>query len=428
MVFLSARGGYFRLDVRTGQVTSTRVAGHEDTDFTAIARRSDGRLVLGSADGAVYTLNSDAAVAASVKIFARVDVLVTQGNTAVVLDRGQTSVTTIDPDGSSAQHALRAGEGATTMAADPVGRVLVADTRGGSLLVFGTDPLMMRQSYPVRNAPYGLVGTRTLAWVSLTASNVVVGYDLATGIPVERVRYPTVRQPDVLAFDDATEHPVRGVRQRRRHPGDRQRGAAAVTLAGWDVDESDDYEWVPLRLPPDVTRLSRLDPTVDRGGIPRLGVDAGAALHRRQPTSSVAAQENWASQRPAGVVVLYRALRPALFALPAEQIHTWAFAALRAATATGLPAAGAASAAGPARPGTGQHRVRRPLPRSPRPGRRLRQGRHRAEHLGRSGLRLRRGRHRHRSPAARKPSAAAVPAARRPRTAEPDGVQQPRRR
>lgn len=26
--------------------------------------------------------------------------------------------------------------------------------------------------------------------------------------------------------------------------------------AGWDVDLSDDYEWVPLRLPPDVTRLT----------------------------------------------------------------------------------------------------------------------------------------------------------------------------
>jgi Family of unknown function (DUF5703) len=26
--------------------------------------------------------------------------------------------------------------------------------------------------------------------------------------------------------------------------------------AEWDVDLSDDYEWVPLRLPPDVTRLS----------------------------------------------------------------------------------------------------------------------------------------------------------------------------
>lgn len=203
-VYVSVRGGYVRVDVRTGQVAPTLVPGQENTDFTAIARRADGRVVLGSADGAVYTLNVDASVSASVRIFARVDALVTQGNTAVVLDRGQTSVTTIDPDGSGAQHALRAGEGATTMSADPVGRVLVADTRGGSLLVFGTDPLMMRQSYPVRSSPYGLVGTRNLAWVSLTASNVVVGYDLATGIPVEKVRYPTVRQPDVLAFDDAT--------------------------------------------------------------------------------------------------------------------------------------------------------------------------------------------------------------------------------
>jgi len=44
-----------------------------------------------------------------------------------VLDRGQTSVTTIGADGH-AEQALRAGEGATNLAADPLGRVLVADT------------------------------------------------------------------------------------------------------------------------------------------------------------------------------------------------------------------------------------------------------------------------------------------------------------
>ena len=55
------------------------------------------------------------------------------------------------------------------------------------------------------DAPYGLTGSSKLAWVSQTASNAVVGYDLATGIPVERVRYPTVRQPDSLAFDDASD-------------------------------------------------------------------------------------------------------------------------------------------------------------------------------------------------------------------------------
>jgi hypothetical protein len=205
VVYASTRGGYIRVDLRAGKAEKVYVDGHDGTEFTAIARRADGKLVLGSADGAVYTLGSDTAVAAAVKIFSRVDALVIQGNTAVALDRGQTSVTTIDASGSRAQHALRAGDGATTVAADPLGRVLVADTRGDELLVFGTDPLMMRERYPVRNAPYGLAATRTLAWVSLIAANIVVGYDLATGIPVEKVRYPTVRQPDVLAFDETTD-------------------------------------------------------------------------------------------------------------------------------------------------------------------------------------------------------------------------------
>ena len=203
-VYASTRGGYFRVDLRAGTASRVDVEGQPGTDFTAIARRADGNLVLGSADGAVYTLSSDSGVGASLKIFARVDALVTQGNTAVVLDRGQTSVTTISASGDDAEHALRAGEGATTMATDSAGRVLVADTRGDELLVFGIDPLILRQRYPVRDAPYGLAGSSGLAWVSQTAINTVVGYDLATGIPVEKVRYRTVQQPNSLAFDEAS--------------------------------------------------------------------------------------------------------------------------------------------------------------------------------------------------------------------------------
>ncbi|MBE1548749.1 outer membrane protein assembly factor BamB [Mycobacterium sp. OAS707] len=202
--YASARGGYFRIDLRAATADRVDIEGQQSTDFTAIARRADGKLVLGSADGAVYTLSSDSKVGASLKIFAKVDALVAQGNTAVVLDRGQTSVTTVSADGKDAEHALRAGEGATTMAADSAGRVLVADTRGDELLVFGIDPLMLRQRYPVRDAPYGLAGSKKLAWVSQTAINSVVGYDLATGIPVEKVRYRTVQQPNSLAFDEAS--------------------------------------------------------------------------------------------------------------------------------------------------------------------------------------------------------------------------------
>jgi hypothetical protein len=201
-VYAAVRGGYVRVALAGDVVTSFTVDGANDVDFTAVTRRGDGRLALGTADGAVYTLESDTAVAARLQIFARVDGLAAQGDTVVVLDRGQTSVTTVDPSGDDAGQALRAGEGATTIAADSAGRVLVADTRGGALLVFGADPLIMRQRYPVDGAPYGLAGSARLAWVSETATNTVVGYDLATGIPVEKVRYPTVRQPNSLAFDE----------------------------------------------------------------------------------------------------------------------------------------------------------------------------------------------------------------------------------
>jgi DNA-binding beta-propeller fold protein YncE len=209
--YLASHGGYFAVELSTGRARQVAVADASQTDFTAVGQRADGRLVLGSADGAVYTLQAQmpgtvtsAAVANRNKIFARVDWLATQGNTTVVLDRGQTSVTTIDAGGHT-QQALRAGRGATTMAADPAGRVLVADTRGGQLLVYGVDPLILRQAYPVAQAPYGLTGSRALAWVSQTVSNMVIGYDLSTGIPVEKVRYPTVQQPNSLAFDEASD-------------------------------------------------------------------------------------------------------------------------------------------------------------------------------------------------------------------------------
>ncbi len=209
---LATRGGYFTAGLATGTIAKTEVAGQQDTDFTAVARRSDGRVVLGGADGSVFTLTapsalspgpSSAEVARREKVATRVDAIVTQADTAVVLDRSQTSVTSVDSDGTVGQ-ALRAGEGATTMTTDPAGRVLVADTRGGELLVFGVDPLILRQRYPVHDSPYGVAGSAALAWVSQTASNVVIGYDLATGIPVEKVRYQTVQQPNILAYDDAS--------------------------------------------------------------------------------------------------------------------------------------------------------------------------------------------------------------------------------
>lgn len=202
-VYVPAAGGFFTVDLAAATASRTDVAGEAETEFTAIARRADGRMVLGSADGSAVTLAPDLTVSRASDTFARVDAIVTVGDTAVVLDRGQTSVTALDATGKPRQ-ALRAGLGATSITADPAGRVLVTDTRGGQLLVFGVDPLIERQAYPVGGSPFGVVGSSTWVWVSQTATNTVVGYDLATGIPVEKVRYPTVQQPNSLAFDDSS--------------------------------------------------------------------------------------------------------------------------------------------------------------------------------------------------------------------------------
>lgn len=202
--YAATRGGFSTVDLTTGTVTATAINGEADTDFTAIARRADGSMLLGSAGGAVVIVGDAGTVTDKTEIFARVDAIVTQGDTTVVLDRGQTSVTALNTQGAR-QQALRAGLGATTIAADPAGRVLVVDTRGGQLLVFSVDPLIQRQGYPVSGSPYGIAGSPTLVWVSETATNTVIGFDLATGIPVEQVRYPTVRQPNSLAYDAAAD-------------------------------------------------------------------------------------------------------------------------------------------------------------------------------------------------------------------------------
>ncbi len=227
-VYATTRGGFVTVDLATGGLAATTIDGHDATDFTAIARRVDGRLLVGSAAGAVYVLadqtssgqtdsgqtgsgqtgsgqtgSDQTRVTAETTIFSRVDAIVTEGETAVVLDRAQTSVTALNQQGA-VQQALRAGLGATTIAADPAGRVLVTDTRGGQLLVFSVDPLIQRQGYPIGESPYAIASSNTLVWVSQTAINSVAGYDLGTGIPVEKVRYPTVRQPNSLAFDEVS--------------------------------------------------------------------------------------------------------------------------------------------------------------------------------------------------------------------------------
>jgi hypothetical protein len=131
------------------------------------------------------------------------DQVLATGKDAVVFDRLRNALFTLDVSAGTVGAGLRAGAGATNAVTDRFGRVLVADTRGDALLAFSLDPLVMRQSYPVKGAPYGLAydARRDLAWVTLTRTNEVVGFDVAGGQPVEKYRFPTVEQPNTVAVD-----------------------------------------------------------------------------------------------------------------------------------------------------------------------------------------------------------------------------------
>nr|WP_091448618.1 hypothetical protein [Actinokineospora iranica] len=134
------------------------------------------------------------------------DQVFSAGSGAVVLDRLRNAVFQLDMGKGAVGQGLRAGQGATNGTVDRHGRVLVTDTRGGALLAFSLDPLLMRQRYPVPGAPYGIAydPRRDLAWVTLTETNEVVGFHVAGEEPQERYRFPTVGQPNSVAVDPAS--------------------------------------------------------------------------------------------------------------------------------------------------------------------------------------------------------------------------------
>lgn len=133
-------------------------------------------------------------------------VLVSSKGTPVVLDRLRSAVFEVDADEGDIGLGLRAGQGATNAVTDQYNRVLVVDTRQEYLLAFSLDPLVLRQRYPVPGSPYGIAydPKRHLAWVTLTARNEVVAFDVAGGEPMEASRFATVRQPNAVTTDPTT--------------------------------------------------------------------------------------------------------------------------------------------------------------------------------------------------------------------------------
>ncbi|MPY77160.1 MAG: hypothetical protein GEV04_01435 [Actinophytocola sp.] len=168
----------------------------------------DGRTLVGLRKAkAVAVLEHEQQTARTSSELASADqVLVSSEGSAVVLDRLRSALFEVQPDEGDIGLGLRAGQGATNAVTDQYNRVLVVDTREEYLLAFSLDPLVLLQRYPVPGSPYGIAydPERDLAWVTLTARNEVVAFDVAGGEPEETARFSTVRQPNEVTTNPRT--------------------------------------------------------------------------------------------------------------------------------------------------------------------------------------------------------------------------------
>lgn len=185
------------VDLATGDMQSTQVGEHPHNAAAA----DNGDILVGNEfDGSISVVR-DGEVVNTFDDLEQPGGAVADARTMVVVDVGTFTVTSYDLDTTERTARISGGAGPTHATLVGPGKLVVADTRGGAMLVFSDDPLEQIGRLDLGNRPYGLTSdlqTKT-AWVTLTGSNEVVGLDMSGTTPVEIARYPTVQQPDTVA-------------------------------------------------------------------------------------------------------------------------------------------------------------------------------------------------------------------------------------
>lgn len=167
------------------------------------ATTANGDLVVGNEFSGSISVVRDGEVVTTFDDLMQPGGVVTDGNTAVVIDVKDYSVTTYDLDTMERVARVQAGDGPTHGVMLNDGRLAVTDTRGGDVLIFDVDPLKQVGKIALGDRPYGItVDTKTnTVWVTLITKNEVVGLDLTENTPRVIARYPTERQADTVAVD-----------------------------------------------------------------------------------------------------------------------------------------------------------------------------------------------------------------------------------
>ena len=167
----------------------------------------DGTILVADEAGASLTAVREGAVVATFTDVTQPGGIAHVGNEFGVVDVGENTLTFYDATTLQPQTELSAGEGPTHVVADRRGRLIVVDTRGGALLFYTPPPQaaqVTRSALP--GQPYGIAydPVRDQLWVTITATNEVVGLDVSGDQPRETARLTAVQQPNTVAVDPTT--------------------------------------------------------------------------------------------------------------------------------------------------------------------------------------------------------------------------------
>lgn len=193
-----------RVSVPDGQVLSRTTTGQGPHDAAATAT---GSVFVANEFGHSVAVTRGSSVQHTFGGLAQPGGVAAFGETVGVIDVGESTLTVFDADRLTEIAKIDAGDGPTHVVADRRGRFVVVDTRGNALLLFATTPSVhLVLSVPLEGNPYGVTydPTRDRLWVTLTARNELVGFDLATNPPAPIARHPTIQQPNSVAVDSAT--------------------------------------------------------------------------------------------------------------------------------------------------------------------------------------------------------------------------------
>ena len=180
-----------------GELRATPV-GRQPHDATAGA---DGRIFTADERGSTITEVRDGRRIRTVPVDTQPGGIAAVGDRVAVVAVQAYTVELYDQRTLQGQGARNAGLGPTHVVADDEGRIYVADTRGGAILVYTTEPrLKVAGRIALPGSPYGLALAGDRLWVTLTERNQLV--ELRAGDQPERLRaFPTVRQPNSVAVD-----------------------------------------------------------------------------------------------------------------------------------------------------------------------------------------------------------------------------------